>query len=195
MWCCLETTLTGESQFHISTPLGIESRYLMIRSKQVDHWTSGTVCECTKIAGYPRVYPQQPTMWLWSRKEDLQWAWNRNRRAVWDQVGLSHCRYDGLVTVRDKAHLRNEYITHPAMCPANWVPTPRAATARYGLDCNTPCHPIYPKWTCISSPMFADLGPDRYISLVEKVTCYNGDFSVEQIEYCKSFQVCLCNYT
>ncbi len=51
---CSETTLTGESLFHISTPLGIEPRPLMIGSKRVDHWTSGTVCECSGIAGSPQ---------------------------------------------------------------------------------------------------------------------------------------------
>jgi hypothetical protein len=25
----------------------------MAGSKQVDHWTSGTVCECSEIAGFP----------------------------------------------------------------------------------------------------------------------------------------------
>jgi hypothetical protein len=48
---CRETTLTGESRFHISTPLGIELYSLMTGSKRVDHWTSGTVCECSEIAG------------------------------------------------------------------------------------------------------------------------------------------------
>jgi hypothetical protein len=33
-------------------------------------------------------------------------ARNWDRRAVWDQVGLSHCRYDGVVTVRDEARIR-----------------------------------------------------------------------------------------
>jgi hypothetical protein len=42
---------------------------------------------------------------LWSRKEDLQRAWNRDRRAMWDQVRLSYCRHDGLLTVRDEARL------------------------------------------------------------------------------------------
>jgi hypothetical protein len=51
---CSETTLTGESQFHISTPLGIEPGSLMTGSKWVDHWTSGTVCECSEIAGSPQ---------------------------------------------------------------------------------------------------------------------------------------------
>ncbi len=48
---CSETMLTGESQFHLSTPLGIESGYLMTGSKRVDHWTSGTVYDCSEIAG------------------------------------------------------------------------------------------------------------------------------------------------
>ncbi len=48
---CSETTLTGESRSHISTPLGIEPGSLMMGSKRVDHWTSGTVCKCSEIAG------------------------------------------------------------------------------------------------------------------------------------------------
>jgi hypothetical protein len=59
--------------------------------------------DCRLSTGLP------PSSWLcrlWSRKEDLQRAWNWVRRAVWDQVALSHCRQDSLVTVRDKACLR-----------------------------------------------------------------------------------------
>jgi hypothetical protein len=51
---CSETTLTGESWFHISTLLGIEPGSLMTGSKRVEHWTSGTVCECSEIAGSPQ---------------------------------------------------------------------------------------------------------------------------------------------
>ncbi len=50
-----------------------------------------------------------PSSWLcqlWSRKEDLQRAWYWDRKAVWDQVGLSHCPHEGLVTVWDEACLR-----------------------------------------------------------------------------------------
>ncbi len=43
-------------------PLGIEPRSLMMRSKQVDHWTSGTAYECSEIAGSAQGSPQQPTM-------------------------------------------------------------------------------------------------------------------------------------
>ncbi len=51
---CSETTLTGKSRFHINTPVGIEPGSLMTGSKRVDHWTSGTVYECSEIAGYPQ---------------------------------------------------------------------------------------------------------------------------------------------
>jgi hypothetical protein len=34
-------------------PLGIEPGSLMTGSKQVDHWTSGTVYESSEIAGFP----------------------------------------------------------------------------------------------------------------------------------------------
>jgi hypothetical protein len=51
---CSETTLKGESRFHISTPLGIKPGSLMTGSKRVDYWTSGTVSECSEIAGSPQ---------------------------------------------------------------------------------------------------------------------------------------------
>jgi hypothetical protein len=51
---CSETLLTGESRFHISTPMGIEPGSLMTGSEQVDHWTCGTVYECSEIAGCPQ---------------------------------------------------------------------------------------------------------------------------------------------
>jgi hypothetical protein len=75
-------------------------------SKWVDHWTSGTVCEWSEIAGSPQGFPSSQLCWLWSWKEDLQRAWNRDRRAVWDQVELSHCWHEGLVTIPVKALLR-----------------------------------------------------------------------------------------
>jgi hypothetical protein len=49
--------LTGESRYLVSTPLGIEHRSLMTGSKRVDHWTSGTVYECSEIAGSPQAPP------------------------------------------------------------------------------------------------------------------------------------------
>ncbi len=48
---CSETPLTRDSRFHTSTPPGIEPGSLIMGSKQVDHWTSGTVCESSEIAG------------------------------------------------------------------------------------------------------------------------------------------------
>ncbi len=59
--------------------------------------------DCRLSTGLP---PSSRLRQLWSRKGDLQRAWNRDRKAVWDQVGLSHCRHEGLVMVRDKARLR-----------------------------------------------------------------------------------------
>jgi hypothetical protein len=53
---CSETTLTGESRFHISTPLGIEPRSVMTGSKRVVHWTSETWCECSEIASSPQIH-------------------------------------------------------------------------------------------------------------------------------------------
>ncbi len=47
---CSETTLTGESQFHISIPWRFEPGSLVTGSKQVDHWTS-------EIAGSPQGSP------------------------------------------------------------------------------------------------------------------------------------------
>jgi hypothetical protein len=43
---------------------------------------------------------------LWSRKEDKQRAWNQDRKAVWDQVGISHCQHNSQVTVWDEARFR-----------------------------------------------------------------------------------------
>jgi hypothetical protein len=79
----------------------------MTGSKRVVHWTRETWYECSEIyrlsTGLP---PSSRLCRLWSQKEDLQQAWNWDRRAVWDQVGLSHCRHNSLVMVRDEACLR-----------------------------------------------------------------------------------------
>jgi hypothetical protein len=101
-----ETTLTGESRFHISPPRGFEPGSLVMGSKRVVHWTSETWWEWSEIADSPQGSSQQLTLRLWSWKWDLQQAWNRDRRAVWDHVGLSHCQHEGLVMVRDEARVR-----------------------------------------------------------------------------------------
>jgi hypothetical protein len=44
-WHCTETTLIGESRFHISTPLRIEPRSLMPGNKYCK-WTTGPVELC-----------------------------------------------------------------------------------------------------------------------------------------------------
>jgi hypothetical protein len=40
----------------------MEPGSLMTGSKGLTHWTSGTVYECSEIAGSPYGSPQQPTM-------------------------------------------------------------------------------------------------------------------------------------
>ncbi len=91
---CSETTLTGESRFHISPPRGFESESLVAGSKQVVHWTSETWWESCEIAGSRQGFP--PSSWLcrlWSQKGDLLQAWNRDRKAVWSSRSrLTHCR-------------------------------------------------------------------------------------------------------
>jgi hypothetical protein len=102
--------LTGESRFHRRPARGFEPGSRVTGSKWVVHWTSETWWEWSEIAvrlqSLHRAPPSSRLRRLWSRKRDLQRAWNRERRAVWDQVGLSHCWYEGLVMVWDKACLR-----------------------------------------------------------------------------------------
>jgi hypothetical protein len=78
----------------------------MTGSKRVVHWTCETWCEFSEIAGSPQGSPQQPTMLAVKLKGGPAASMNWDRRAVWDQVGFSHCLHDGLVMVRDEARLR-----------------------------------------------------------------------------------------
>ncbi len=108
IWLTLsETTLTGKSWFHISPPRGFEPGSLVMGSKQVnplDLWDMVRIMwDCRLSTGLP---PSSRLCRLWNQKGDLQRAWNRDRKAVWDQVGLSHCRHESLVMVWDKACLR-----------------------------------------------------------------------------------------
>jgi hypothetical protein len=52
--------LTGESRFHINTPLGIETGSLVTRSKGLTQWTSETVCGCSEALH--TAPPRQPTL-------------------------------------------------------------------------------------------------------------------------------------
>jgi hypothetical protein len=51
---CSETTLTGGSWFHISTPLGIWTRVSHDGSKRAVYWTSETWWEWSEISGSPQ---------------------------------------------------------------------------------------------------------------------------------------------
>ncbi len=68
---CSKTKLTRESLFHISTPLEIKPGSLMTGSKRVDHWTSGTVYECSEIAGSPHASVAANHTYLHSTDPDL----------------------------------------------------------------------------------------------------------------------------
>ncbi len=52
--------LTGETQFHLSTPLGIEPGSLMTGSKCVDHWTSGPVQLCINVVSLQALHRARP---------------------------------------------------------------------------------------------------------------------------------------
>jgi hypothetical protein len=108
--------LTGESRFHISTTQGIWTQVPWDGKQRVsplDQWDMVRMNEWIEIAWMNwdcRLSTGLPSSSrlcrLWSWKADLQRAWNRDRKAVWDQGGLSHCRHEGLVMVWDKARLR-----------------------------------------------------------------------------------------
>ncbi len=77
----------------------------MTGSKRVVHWTVRHDVNAVRLQVIHRAPPAADYVVV-KPKEDLRWAWNRDRRAVWDQVGLSHCRHNSLVTVREEACLR-----------------------------------------------------------------------------------------
>jgi hypothetical protein len=94
---CSVTTLTGASRFHTSTPLGIWTQ-VPCDGKQtgspLDQWDMVWIkWDCRLSTGLP---PGSRLVGCEAGRGDLQRAWNWERRAVWDQVGLSHCRHEGL---------------------------------------------------------------------------------------------------
>ncbi len=99
--------LTGESWFHISTPQGFWTWVPLWREAMgspLDQWDRvRKKWDCRLSTGLP---PSSRLRQLWSRKGDLQRAWNQDWKAVWDQVGLSHYQHEGLVTIQDEACLR-----------------------------------------------------------------------------------------
>ncbi len=97
-------------------PLGIEPGSLMTGSKRVDQWNCVWMQrDCRLSTGLP-----PSSRWLWSRKEDLQRAWNRDRRVVWDQVGLSHCWHNGLVTSKSKKN-KNIFLIVKILYMQKWL--------------------------------------------------------------------------
>ncbi len=64
--------LIVQSWFHMSTPLGIEPESCMTGGKRADFWTSGTVYECSEIAGSA----QNPGM------STISMVWKETQREV-----------------------------------------------------------------------------------------------------------------
>ncbi len=105
---CSETTLTGESRFHINIPLGIEPRSLMRRSKWVDHWTGGTVYECSEIAGSPQFLCLLLLLFFHSFLFDLQVSACSILPGAWR--AFLHC-----------LHRYNIYVYNMIICRQKWT--------------------------------------------------------------------------
>jgi hypothetical protein len=144
-WFCIETTLTGESRFQISNPPPPRDwTQVPHDGKQtggpLDQWNCVWMqWDCRLSTGLPL---SSWLCWLWSQQEDLQRAWNRYRRAMWDQVELSHCWQDGLVTVRDEARLtrgHNDQSCQGHQCSETTL------TGESPFHTSTPCG----DWNCV----------------------------------------------
>ncbi len=107
VWCTLHTLRSVHTIDHLHT------KSLVMGSKRVVHWTSETWWEWSQIAGSHRAPPQQPTSSVVKPEGRPAASVKRDRKAVWDQVRLSHCWHKGLVTVRDEARLRQGHNDQP----------------------------------------------------------------------------------
>ncbi len=77
MLSCSKTTLTGESQFHRSTPLGIEPGSLMTGSKRVDHWPVELCVNVVRLQALHSLYVNKcrfggKQVWGVSREQGVQ---------------------------------------------------------------------------------------------------------------------------
>jgi hypothetical protein len=111
----------------------------MTGSKQVDHWTSGTVYDCSEIAGSPQGSPPAAD---YVGFEAGRRTCSERETGTEDQVGFSHCRYDGLLTVRDEARLRQGHNDQ----------------SRPGHQCSETT-PTGESWFYISTPLGIEPGP------------------------------------
>jgi hypothetical protein len=102
---CSETTLTGESQVSHEYPPGdLNPGPLWWEANRKSTGPVRHGENEVRLQALHRTPPQQRRLWSW--KGDLQRAWNGDRRAVWDQVRLSHCRHEGQVMIQDEVRLR-----------------------------------------------------------------------------------------
>jgi hypothetical protein len=120
--------------------------------------------------------PSSRLCWLWRQKEDLQRAWNWDRRAVWDQVRLSHCRHDSLVTIRDEARLgrgHNDQSRWGYLCsetilvlhmysPGDWTRVPHdGKKTGSSLD---QWDMVWMQWDCRLSTVLCIFNPYHWLS-------------------------------
>jgi hypothetical protein len=84
----------------------------MMGSIEVDHWTSGTVYECSEIAGSPQGSPPAADYVGCEAERGPAASVKPGQKScvrssgIITLSGLSHCQHDALVTVRDEARLR-----------------------------------------------------------------------------------------
>jgi hypothetical protein len=80
-------------------PLGIEPGSLMTDSKRVDHWTGGTVYECSEVAGSPHYF--------------LKKTWANNPFNKMESFRISPTNYETKLLLRLEGHInfkRNKLI-------------------------------------------------------------------------------------
>jgi hypothetical protein len=168
--------LSGESQFHVSIPLGIEPGSFMTGSKGLTHRTSETVCECSEIAGSPQGSPQQPTMLVVKPEGGLTASMKPGQKSCVSSIGIITLsaqrpsdRHDGLVMVRDEACLRWDHkINHVRVTnvarnairripvsqkypPGDWTQVPHDGKQRVDPLDQWDC--VWMQWDCRLSTM------------------------------------------
>jgi hypothetical protein len=72
-----------------------------------------------RLQALHRAPPQQPTVSIVKLEGGPAVSVKPHRRVVLDQVGLSHCRHEGLVMVREEARLRRGHRNYQSLGVTN----------------------------------------------------------------------------
>jgi hypothetical protein len=145
--CCSKAMLTGESRFHISTPLGIEPGSLMAGSKRLDHWTGETVYECSeRLQALHRAPPKQPTISVVKPDYDgLVTVWDKacRRRGHNDQSRLRHQCSETMLTGESLFHISTPLGVEPLREANGWTTGPVELCMNAVRDCRlSTMHPF-----------------------------------------------------